>query len=423
VGVLSGAGVIALATVLLVVFAGGNASRGKVSVRKNAAASVLTAVNSSLANKTADLTITMTKKSGGTTSGASGTGVVNFTDDALRLDLSTTGSGQQTKEKAIFLKNALYVSIPDLGQLVPGKAWLSIDLSGVENAGKNAGESLDNGENPVAMLRLLAAEGNTVTPLGSSTVDGQRVQGYAVSIDVTKLEAGLTKLPSWMRLLIAGTDVGGISYKIYIGSNDLLRRVTVAMDMSIASSPVSESETLDLTHYGVPVTVTAPPLAQVMSFQQFLSTTLGSSPPSSSSTPSNACTETPPAGASDQAVAYIKAVNADYPDWLQVTQMIESDGDNVNLQILQLQSHVDTNFLDQLRSIRFKGAAVEPAGQLEADLSSYLSDMATAEASSNLGSSALWSRMDAVSDDRSDASSALRTALGLPQSSCDVERP
>jgi hypothetical protein len=227
-----------------------------------------------------------------------------------------------------------------------------------------------------------------------------------------------------MRQLTANTDVGGISYEIYIDGQNLLRRTTITMHMSVDSISLSMTETLDLTHYGVPFTVTAPPPAQVVTLQQLLQKAAGpSSSTSPSSTQANACTETPIPGWSKPALDYIDAVNADYPGWLQVTQLIQSDDNNVNLQILQLQSKIDTNFLRQLRSIPFTGAALEPARQLEADVSSYLKYMATAEASGNLGSSALWSQMDAVSNDRSNASSALRTALGLPQSSCDVQRP
>jgi hypothetical protein len=414
VGALSAVALIALAASMALVLSGGS----------NAGASVLTAVNSSLANKTADVTVTISGNAEGVTVNASGSGIVDFTKNAMELSVSTTVSGQQIQEKLIYLENALYESTPDLSQLFPGKSWVSINLSEIEKAeGPNAAGSLDSEGNPVAMLRLLAAQGNTVTPLGSSIIDGTSVQGYSVSINETTLHNDLAKLPSWMRQLTAKTAVGGISYKIYIDGQNLLRRTTLTMHMSVDSLSLSMSETMDLSHYGVPFTVTAPPQAQVVSLQQLLQKASGTSSPSPSSTQANACTEMPMPGASRQAIDYINAVNGDYPGWLQVTQLIQSDNNNVNLQILQLQSKVDTNFLRQLRSIPFTGPTLEPARRLEADVSSYLADMATAEASSNLGSSALWSQMNAVSNDRADASSALRTALGLPQSSCDVQRP
>jgi hypothetical protein len=416
VGAVSAVALIALVASLALVLGGGS----------SASASVLTAVNSSLANKTADVTVTTTGNSEGIAVNASGTGVVDFTNNAMQLDMSTTVSGQQIQEKLIYLESTLYESTPDLSQLFPGKSWISVNLSAIEKAeGAGAAGSLDSEGNPVAMLRLLAAQGNTITPLGPSTIDGTPVQGYSVSINQNTLHRDLAKLPSWMRQVTANTDVGAINYKIYIDGQNLLRRTTISMHMSVDSISLNMSETLDLTHYGVPFTVTAPPPAQVVTLQQLLQKAAGPSSSSSSpsSTQANACTETPMPGWSKQALDYINAVNADYPGWLQVTQLIQSNNNNVNLQMLQLQSKIDTNFLRQLRSIPFTGATLEPARQLEADVSSYLKDMATAEASSNLGSTALWSQMDAVSNDRSNASSALRTALGLPQSSCDVQRP
>jgi hypothetical protein len=416
VGALSAVALIALVASMALVLGGGS----------SASASVLTAVNSSLANKTADVTVTMTGNTEGVTLDASGTGIVDFTNDAMELDMSTTASGQQIHEKLIYLEDTLYESNPDLSQLFAGKSWVSVDLSAIEKAeGPSAAGSLGSEGNPVAMLRLLAAQGNTVTPLGSSTIEGTSVKGYSVSINQAAFHRDLAKLPSWMRQLTANTEVGGISYEIYIDGQNLLRRITIGMHMSVDSISMSMNETLDLTHYGVPFAVTAPPPAQVVTLQQLLQKALGpsSSPSSPSSTQANACTESPTPGESKQAVDYLNAVNADYPGWLQVTQLIQSDNNNVNLQILQLQSKIDTNFLRQLRSIPFSGATLQPARQLEADVSSYLKYMATAEASSNLGSTALWSQMDAVSNDRSNASSALRTELGLPQSSCDVQRP
>ena len=408
---------IALATSLVVVLGGGS----------DAGASVLTAVNTSLANKTAEVTVKITGQADGVALNASGTGTVDFTNNAMQLDVSTSASGKQIQEKLIYLESTVYEGIPELSQLLPGKSWISIDLSSIEKAeGQSGAGSLDNGENPVAMLRLLAAQGNSVTPLGSSNIDGVSVQGYSVSINQAKLHQDLAKLPAWMRQSMASTDIGQISYDIYIDGHNLLRRTTIAMHMSFDSVSLSMNETLDLSHYGVHFTVTAPPPGQVVSLQQFLQKELGSSSSSSSppsSTQTNACNETPPPGASKQAIDYLNAVDADYPGWLQVTQMIQSDGNNVNLQMFQLQSKIDRMFLGQLRSIPFTGISVEPARKLESDVSAYLSDMATAEASSNLGSTALWNQMNDVSNDRAEASSALRTALGLPQASCDVQRP
>jgi hypothetical protein len=416
-GVLTAAvALIAFATSLVVVLSGGN----------DAGANVLTAVNTSLDNKTADVTMQMTAHADGVALNASGSGIVDFTNNAMQLDVSTTAGGKQVQEELIYLESTLYESIPELSQLMPGKSWVSVDLSSIEKAEGQSAGSLDNGENPVAMLRLLAAQGNTVTALGSSNVDGVSVQGYSVSIKPAELHLDLAKLPAWMRRSMASTDIGQISYDIYIDSQNLLRRATIAMHMSIDSVSLSLSETLDLSHYGTPFTVTAPAAGQVASLQQLMQAALRSSSSSlsaPSSTDTNACNQTPPPGASKQAVDYSDAVEADYPGWLQVTQMIQSDGNNANLRILQFQSKIDRTFLGQLRSIPFTGSAAETARKLESDVSDYLSDMATAEASSNLGSTALWNQMNDVSNDRSEASSALRTALGLPQASCDVQRP
>ena len=268
--------------------------------------------------------MTITGQTDGVTLNASGTGIVDFTNNAMKLDVSTTASGQQIQEKLIYLESTVYESTPDLSQLFPGKSWVSINLSAIEKAeGASGAGSLDSEGNPVAMLRLLAAQGNTVTPLGPSTIDGIPVQGYSVSINQNTLHQDLAKLPSWMGQLIANADIGQISYDIYIDGQNLLRRATISMHMSFDSVSLSMSETLDLSHYGVPFTVTAPPPGQVVTLQQLLQKNCGPRhrpPPRPLRHRRMHARRRRCRAASKQAVDYLNAVDADYPGWLQVTQ-------------------------------------------------------------------------------------------------------
>jgi hypothetical protein len=81
-------------------------------------------------------------------------------------------------------------------------------------------------------------------------------------------------IPAWMRQAVSAIDLGATNYTIYIDNQDLLRRVTVAMHMSVGSIPVMLTEmTLKFSicrTMGSPFTATAPPADQVISLQQFL---------------------------------------------------------------------------------------------------------------------------------------------------------
>ncbi len=156
--------------------------------------------------------------------------------------------------------------------MVPGKSWISIDLGSLATSGQGSG-ALGAGNNPTAMLRLLALQGNTVVSLGSSTVDGTSVQGYSVKLNPATITAQLAhaNLPSWMASALTKVNIESASNKVYVDGSGLLRRYTVSMTETVASKgTVSLDESLDFSGYGTPVNVSAPPSDQVMTFEQFL---------------------------------------------------------------------------------------------------------------------------------------------------------
>jgi hypothetical protein len=262
---LSAVGVAALLVVSLVVGLGG---------QKNAEATVLGAVNSTLADRTAHVSLTMTADAGGVSNlNATGTGGIDFSQNAMQMDFSMEVSGQSLDLQADYLGGTIYESIPQIGQIEPGKSWVSMDLSSLKSAsGNSASSSLSVQGNPAEMLRMLAEHGNTVVSIGGSTVDGTAVQGYGVTVSAAKIRSELASsiLPDWMRTEMANIGISGINYMVYIDGQGLLRRITISMHMAAGGTPVSLTESLDLSDYGTSVSVSAPPADQVVSFQQFI---------------------------------------------------------------------------------------------------------------------------------------------------------
>ena len=148
----------------------------------------------------------------------------------------------------------------------------------------------------------------------------------------------------------------------------------------------------------------------------------GPSPPSST-VPPDPCVESPPAGASPQAVAYLQATNAALPGWLQVTQMLQADGGADTASIIQLQIQIDSAFLGRLHAIAFSGAATRPAQALEADVSGYINALQVIEPTDGQATQAQDDAITDASNARSDASTTLRTTMGLPPALCSVLRP
>jgi hypothetical protein len=243
-----------------------------VSGGKSAEAAVIDSVTSTMADNTAHVTMHMTLHSSASTITGSGTGGIDFSQNAMALDMNIAEASQQIPVKAVYLGGSIYESIPGLDQVVPGKSWISIDLSSLTTSSKGSG-ALGTGNNPTAMLRLLALHGNKVTPLGPSTVDGVPVQGYSVKFNAATLKAQLARahLPAWMSTLVGKIDVRSASNTVDIDGSGFLRRDSVTLTETVPSAgKVSVDESMDLSDYGAPVSASAPPPDQVVSFEQFL---------------------------------------------------------------------------------------------------------------------------------------------------------
>lgn len=240
----------------------------------SAEASVINAVNTTMGDKTANMTVDSTEDLGPLSMTISGSGSVNLTQSEMDLQMLVSAEGQQIPVKAVYVGGTIYESVPGIAQLVPGKSWVSIDPSPQLplNQGGSSG-ALGAGGNPTGFLRLLAQQGNQVNPIGPATVDGIAVQVYSVALSQSRIKAELDDpdLPGWVRQMLSEVTVGGIDFDVYIDGQGLLRRETVSAQISVASNTLSVDETMDFSDYGTPVTVTAPPASAVTTFQNFLS--------------------------------------------------------------------------------------------------------------------------------------------------------
>ncbi len=236
---------------------------------------ILTAAKATEGLQTAHMS--MTERVGGVAGTGTVTvpanGVVNFsTGDA---DLHMTIEGQPTS--VVTTGGVVYVSLPTIPQILPGKTWLSVDLGSIGSA---AGGALTGGD-PAQMLQLLAAEGNLVTPLGSSTVGGTSVEGYSVLINKAAVETQLAKLGLPAAAVQAGEQflkqAGPISYKVYVDSSNQMREMDFLMSVPSGSHSVTVAASVDFSDFGTPVDVKAPAASAVANLQQFLQAASGAS--------------------------------------------------------------------------------------------------------------------------------------------------
>ena len=226
-------------------------------------AAVAAAVNSSLSNRTADLTISGSGGAAGGQYTISGTGEIDFGDHALQLSLNLATGSQQISEQAIYVNNVAYVNAGnEVGQLLPGKSWISVDAGQLTQGSTPSSLGAGSlGSNPAAVLGTLSQNGYTATDLGPSTFNDENVEGYAVHVD-----AATTQTDGTAGNL--GNPVG--EYKLYINDSGLLAGITVNTTETVSGLSTNQDVTLDFSDYGVPVNVTAPPASEVAPFQSLL---------------------------------------------------------------------------------------------------------------------------------------------------------
>lgn len=243
---------------------------------QGASATLTAAVGNTIADRTADMSVTTSVSLGSQTITATGSGVVDFGDNSSEVELSTQALGQRISEQSISVGGTVYVDPPGVSTVVPGKSWISIDIGNASAgpSGLTSGSAAEGtGDNPAGMLQLLRQRGATVTALGPSTVTGVPVQGYSVTFSPTQIQTMLNSasVPAWLRGMLSTITVGGIDDHVYIDGSGHLRLVTMNFTETVGGSrTVTMHQSFELSDYGLPVTITAPPAIDVVTFSTFL---------------------------------------------------------------------------------------------------------------------------------------------------------
>jgi hypothetical protein len=257
-----------------------------VGTTQSADAAVASAVTSTLNDRTADFTLSGAAGISKLSIPINGSGAIDFTQNAMQMQLTipVPGGSQSVSEKAIYLNKVIYVNVSGLGQSLPGKSWISMNASQASGNG-SATQQLGLGDgalpsDPEAMLTLLSQGGGQATDLGPSTVNGQAVEGYSVTIGSAALQKAMaqTKLPSLPSSLgslgLGSSLIGGsshIGYQVFITkATGQLSRVITTVGLSIVGQTITDNMTMDFTNLGAPVDITPPPASEVVPYQQFL---------------------------------------------------------------------------------------------------------------------------------------------------------
>lgn len=171
------------------------------------------------------------------------TGDIIVDKDPAKIRMSTVMTGgieMRMVDGEVYLK---------MGELTGGKFYQAPD-DGSNPIAEQLKSSTDQVEIGKQLEALQVALKDIKATPDADTIDGVSVTKYTLTLDPKKMFAALkTDIPQ-------GADLGDtISYDMYVGSDDLLRR----MVMDIAGTAM----TMDYSKWGEPVTIEAPPADQI----------------------------------------------------------------------------------------------------------------------------------------------------------------
>ena len=226
----------------------------------SAATLLVTAAEKTLAKKTAamNLAVTLTDPDQSTPLHVVGTGDFELGSGLGTLSITLVGTSTVDQQ---FVFQGLPVFIHVTNSPVAGKAWVAastIDLPGLGPA-SSLSQLIELLGDPGKLVQQLTGASVVVTPLGSSFVDGQPVQGYSVSFSSNQSTTAAAAL---------GTHT---FEEVDIGANKLVKLIVIPTTSDdVDGHSAHEDVAISFSRYGSALNVPTPPSSQVLSLSQYL---------------------------------------------------------------------------------------------------------------------------------------------------------
>ena len=183
---------------------------------------------------------------------------------SVEMSMSMQLQGQTLSE--VLVGDVVYLDYPALSSELGGKPWAEIDLTKVKSLG-SLSSLLDSArnENPTTQIAALVASG-AVTKVGTETVDGQVTTHYSGTLDASQLLKASTSNSSLsasqlssLKSQLQSAGVSSAKIDLWVAADGL----PVQEKYSEQTAQGAVSGTLDMSDWGAPVSVGAPPSSEV----------------------------------------------------------------------------------------------------------------------------------------------------------------
>jgi hypothetical protein len=228
-----------------------------------------------LAERTVDTSLSGTLQIAGASIAVNGTGETSFSTDAMAFDLHANAPGGALDETELLVNGNLYYTLTvngtNMAQLAGGRKWIQMPVQ--ESASANL-----VGSDPVTSLSTLEQQGSTVRVLGTQVIGGVTCTGYAVTPSTQAMLAGARAESANLEVSSATTNqelqqIKGMSpptITVWIDAHGIVQEMSINLQINVDGTADSADMTMDFSHFGVPVTVTAPAPSETISFSSFV---------------------------------------------------------------------------------------------------------------------------------------------------------
>ena len=227
---------------------------------------VVTAVKRTATAKSATFQMSVATVVAGRKSTMTGAGALRGND--AKLTVRTRAAGTDVRIDAILLqeggRHVMYMRSPAFqSQLPAGKSWLRLDLT--KQAG-NLGVDFSSLVSSSQSLAPLEKGLVSTTRVGRDVVAGRSTTHYRALVDIQRAARAV---PAYGKQVAAieratGVRLGRTSYDVWVAKDGRIRRMRYSSPTAVGGVRGKSISTLTFLAFDAPVSITAPPPAQVV---------------------------------------------------------------------------------------------------------------------------------------------------------------
>lgn len=237
---------------------------------------VVSSTQTTLAQRTADVTYSGSMSVDGQDVPLNGSGQVDFDTNTFSASLTEDVPSTTIVVRELIASGQFYMGMTiggqDMSQFTGGAHWVSLSLPDQASSSGLGASNVD----PVAQLKNLEQKGATVTSLGTKSIDGTTVSGFSVTPSRQEIESEIQQEVQLNQITAitaqqmqdAPNLLGTYTTEVWIDGSGLVRQENE--NIAGGSEGITAKAVVTFQNYGTPVSVAVPAPSDVIPFNQFL---------------------------------------------------------------------------------------------------------------------------------------------------------